>query len=88
MKQVEDTKTVDWVLPNRPRGRPPTGVAMTAAEKQKARRERLKASGVEPVTMNLDAEVMEALRNFTKYKDETLGQAASRILRDRLLRKR
>lgn len=40
MKQAEDTKTTE--LPGlRRRGRPPTGTAMTNAERQKAYRERL-----------------------------------------------
>lgn len=88
MKQPEDSKTVDIFGLKRPRGRPPSGDAMTAAERQKARRERLKASGADVATFTLDADVLEALRKFTEFKDETLGQAVSRILRDRLLRKR
>jgi hypothetical protein len=70
------------------RGRPPTGNAKTNAQRQRERRERLLSQGIETLTVDVDAEVAEALRKFVQFKDETLGQVASRVLRDRLLRKR
>jgi formylmethanofuran:tetrahydromethanopterin formyltransferase len=72
----------------RPRGRPATVVAMSAAERQRARRERLRAVGGDVLTVSVDADVLEALRKFVEFKDMTQGEAVTRILRDRLLRKR
>lgn len=99
MKQAIDTKTgdllpvlADLVPPvdpvRRPRGRPPSGNAQTAAQRQAARRERLKASGVEALTFLVDDEVAAALRKFVEFKDMTQAEAINKILRDRLLRKR
>jgi hypothetical protein len=89
MKQPGDNKTVD-MLPaaKRPRGRPSTGVAMSAAERQRAYRERLRAVGGDVLSVTVDADVLEALRKFVEFKDITQGEAVTRILRDRLLRKR
>lgn len=72
----------------RQRGRPRTGGAMTAAERQKARRERLRASGVGSLTVDLPLEVIEALNKFLQFKDETQDQLIERLLRQQLLRKR
>ena len=89
MKQVEDKKTLDLFGPmKRHRGRPATGVSMTAAERQQARRDRIKAAGGDVLTVTVDGEVAEALRRFVQFKDMTQGEAVTRILRDRLLRKR
>lgn len=89
MKDMTDTRTVDLVGDlKRGRGRPVSGTALTPAERQKQRRERLRASGIEPLTVMVDSEVAAALRKFGQFKEETLGQIASRLLRDRLLRPR
>lgn len=96
MKQAEDIKTCELAgvevvqdAPKRGRGRPPaSGVAMSAAERQKLRRERLKVWGVEPLTFLVSEEVAAALRKFVEFKDMTQAEAIDRILRDRLLRKR
>ena len=61
---------------------------MTAAERQQARRDRIKAAGGDVLTVTVDGEVAEALRRFVQFKDMTQGEAVTRILRDRLLRKR
>jgi hypothetical protein len=70
------------------RGRPSTGLAMSGAERQRLRRERMRASGKETLTVDVDADVVERLRQFVEFKDMTLGEVVSRVLRDRLLRKR
>lgn len=96
MIQANDNKTGDLLtvlaVPDapvkRPRGRPASGLALSAAERQAARRERLRASGVEPLTFLVDDEVAAALRKFVEFKDMTQAQAINAILRDRLLRKR
>ena len=88
MKQDIDTATGDLFGGKRPPGRPATGAAMTAAQRQAARRARLKQEGRESITLVLDQDVIDALDRFVKHKDETKSQAAERILRDRLLRKR
>lgn len=70
------------------RGRPSTGKALTPAQRQAARRARLAAEGVEVVTFEVSGEVAERLRDLVEFKEETLSQAADRILRAYLLRKR
>ena len=75
--------------PDRRRGRPPTGNALSASARQARRREKLEAEGktlLPRVVVSL--EVQEALAKFIKFKNMTLGDALDRIVRDRLLRKR
>lgn len=72
----------------RRRGRPPTGKAMTAAEKKAASRARLAAEGKAVLTVDVSLEVIEALRKHVQFKDEPQGDAVDRILRAYLLRKR
>lgn len=76
-------------------GRPPTGNAMTPAQKKAAQRARLKAEGIEQVNLNLPKDVADALRGYVERKNAdtaaelvTLGDAATAILRGYLLRKR
>lgn len=83
-----DRRTGDMFGAPRRRGRPSSGCALTSAQRQAARRARLAEEGKEELTLALDTEVVEALRRFVQFKDETLGDAANRMLRDRLLRKR
>ena len=72
------------------RGRPPTGKALSAADRQRRRLEKLEAEGkalLPRVVVSQD--VQTALANFIRFKDGmTLGDALDRIVRDRLLRKR
>lgn len=83
------SKSIDLSLDlKRPRGRPVTGNAMTAAERQKLRRERLRAAGDEVITLTVSLEVADALRRSVKFKDLTLGEAFNKIVYDRLIRKR
>lgn len=89
MKDINDNITVDLAGElRRPRGRPVSGNAMTASERQRARRARLAASGAHVFTVAIDADVVDALRAFLEFKDETQSSLVNRILRDRLLRKR
>jgi hypothetical protein len=73
----------------RKRGRPSTGKALSASERQARRRAKLKAEGkalLPPAVVS--QEVEKALEKFIQFKDMTLGDALDRIVRDRLLRKR
>lgn len=86
---------VTLVLPGVPqrRGRPVTGVALSAAERMRALRERKKAEGRVQVSFFLSQDEAEALRAYVKRRSSdaeemTLGDAVGRIVRDRLLRKR
>lgn len=89
MKQPEDTKTLDLLGMNtRGRGRPRSDQAKSGAERQKARRERLRASGLGVLSVDVSLDILDALEKFVQFKDETKGQVVDRILRDRLLRKR
>ena len=71
------------------RGRPSSGKALTAAERQKRRLAKLEAEGKALLPqVVVSHQVQQALENFIKFKDGmTLGDALDRIVRDRLLRK-
>ena len=69
-------------------GRPVSGVAMTGAQRQKARRDRLRAAGVGSLTVELPLDVIQALNEFMRFKDVTQDQVIERLLRQQLLRKR
>lgn len=72
------------------RGRPTSGKALSAVDRQKRRLAKLEAEGktlLPPVVVS--HEVQRALTKFIQFKDSmTLGDALDRIVRDRLLRKR
>lgn len=70
------------------RGRPPTGEAMTHAERQKRYREKMRSMGLEDMTVTVTAEVRSALAKHVEFKDVALGEVVDRILRAYLLRKR
>lgn len=89
MKYAEDSRQGDLIAGfTRQRGRPSTGKAMTAAERQKARRDRMRAAGVGTLTVELPLPVIEAMNRFLQFKDETQDQLIERLLRQQLLRKR
>ena len=71
------------------RGRPASGKALSAADRQARRLAKLEAEGKALLPpMVVSREVKLALAKFIKYKDMTLGDALERIVRDRLLRPR
>jgi hypothetical protein len=75
--------------PQTKRGRPSTGSALTASQRQARRREKLEAEGKALLPpMVVSQEVKAALAKFIQFKDMTLGDALEKIVRDRLLRKR
>ncbi|MRW85271.1 hypothetical protein GJ698_14395 [Pseudoduganella sp. FT26W] len=89
MKYGNDHRQLDLVSSaNRQPGRPPTGVAKTAAERQAARRERLAKKGKGVLTVDVSQEVIEALDKYVQFKDVTKGDVVDRLLRGALLRKR
>lgn len=75
--------------PVRKRGRPSTGNALSASDRQARRLAKLDAEGkaLLPAVV-VSKEVRTALTKFIQFKDMTLGDAVDRIVRDRLLRKR
>jgi len=85
-------------VPKRP-GRPPTrpqdekSLKAAAAARKREQRARDAAQGLEIVTIKLPKEVADALRAYVARKNAdskpvTMGEAAEKILRDRLLRPR
>lgn len=78
------------VVGTRRRGRPVSiDGAATAAERQAARRRRLKEkAGKGLLTVEVSLDVIAALDAFVKFKDVTKGEVVDRILRGTLLRKR
>lgn len=59
-----------------------------AAARKRAQRARQSAAGLEPVSVVLPAEVVDALRKHIEFRDLTLADAVEKALRDRFLRKR
>lgn len=89
MKQLEDKATGDLLEGfKRPVGRPRTGKAMSAADRQKLRRDRLATEGKGMLTVEVKLDVIAALDAFVRFKDVTKGDVVDRILRGTLLRKR
>lgn len=72
------------------RGRPATGKALSAADRQVRRVANLEAQGKTLLPrVVVSQEVKRALAKYIQFKDGmTLGDALERIVRDRLLRKR
>lgn len=94
MKQVDDNKAIDMLAGpiKRGRGRPKSSTRpMTGAEREKARSERLKASGVGFLKVQVSVELLEALDRFAASKDRPLVESKSevveRVLRGYLMRK-
>lgn len=87
MKQATDFSTIDMLPGSRGRGRPVTGQALSAAERKRKSRA-AKAGVVSTLTVELPADVVEAMREFLEFKDETQSQLIARLLRSQLLRKR
>ncbi|MDY0965397.1 hypothetical protein [Massilia sp. CFBP9026] len=87
---MERTNDEDTQPANSPkRGRPPTGKAMSAADRQARRVAKLEAEGKALLPrIAVSREVQQALYKFIQFKDMTLGDALERILHDRLIRKR
>lgn len=88
MREKTDLKTLELPGVKRPPGRPPKPDAMTAAERQAARRARLRASGIAQLSVDVPIDVLDALSKFVEFKDLTKGEVVARVMRDRLLRKR
>lgn len=89
MKQLEDKATGDLLDGfKRPVGRPRTGTAMSPADRQKLRRDRLATEGKGMLTVEVKLDVIDALDAFVRFKDVTKGDVVDRILRGTLLRKR
>ena len=89
MKHQKCEQNGDLFSPiKRGRGRPPTGVAKTSAQRQKDRRERLRDDGKAFLTVHVDAQVLAGLKAYIRFKDITPDQVIEKLLRQQLLRKR
>jgi hypothetical protein len=93
MKQAGDKFTGDvfeymGVKAGAGRGRPANPDARTPAQRKADQRARLKAGGVQTITLDVSAELVEAIKKAIKFKTETQSQVVERILRNQLLRKR
>ncbi|SPK73202.1 conserved protein of unknown function [Cupriavidus taiwanensis] len=85
MKDANDKVTGELVPVKRKRGRPSTGNAMTAAERQAAYRAR---NDLVAVTVELPRDLVDALSDYLKFKDVTRNEVFAKLLRSQLLRKR
>lgn len=91
MRYGEDGRQLELeVVGTRRRGRPVSvDGAATGAERQAARRDRLKKeAGRGVLTVEVSLDVIAALDAFVKFKDVTKGEVVDKILRGTLLRKR
>lgn len=89
MSNVKDSVTRDLLGGAiRQRGRPVTGNAMTAAERQARRREKLREQGVGVLTVSISVDLLERLDEFVRFKDVSKDAVVERILRSQLMRKR
>jgi hypothetical protein len=91
MRYGDDGRQLELeVIGVRRRGRPVSvDGAATAAERQAARRNRLKnEAGKGVLTVEVSLDVIAALDAFVRFKDVTKGDVVDRILRGTLLRKR
>lgn len=71
------------------RGRPATGQALSAAERQARYRARKLEAGKAILTVEVGQDVVDALQAHVQFRDGvTQGQVVDRILRAYLLRKR
>lgn len=85
MRDANDSVTGELVPVKRKRGRPSTGTAMTAAERQAAYRAR---NDLVTVSVELPRDLVEALTDYLQYKDTTKNAVFEKLLRTQLLRKR
>lgn len=90
MKQAEDKRTIDPLgFPKRGRGRPRGDQpAKSGAERQKALRDRLGASGRGFLTISLPLDMIVALDEFIKFKDTNKDAVIEKLVRQQLMRKR
>jgi ATP-dependent Clp protease ATP-binding subunit ClpA len=72
----------------RQRGRPVTGSALTPAQRQARRREKLKEQGVGVLTVSISVDLLDRLDEFVRFKDVTKDAVVERLLRGQLMRKR
>jgi hypothetical protein len=85
MRDAHDRVSKEMFPVPRKRGRPSTGQAMTAAERQAAYRAR---HNLVPVTVQLPADLVEGLDQYLKFKDTTKNEVFAKLLRSQLLRQR
>lgn len=89
-KQKEDRVTRDLVTPKR--GRPASANPLTDAQRKAAQRAKLKAAGIEQVTVTLSAEIVAALRTRCKATatrpERTQREVIEELLSNQLVRKR
>lgn len=94
MTDANDNVKIDPTGPlKRPRGRPKGSTpALSGAQREKARSERLKAAGVGFLKVELSHDLLDALDRFAASKDrarvESKSQVVERVLRAYLMRKR
>lgn len=85
MKQATDKTTRELPAKPKPRGRPPTGNAMTAGERKAKQRAAL---GLTVLSVELPSELVEQLNDYLKFKGTTKSAVLTKLLTSQLLRKR
>lgn len=85
MRDSHDKYTMEMGELPRLRGRPATGRAMTAAERQRKYRAK---NNLKSFTVHIDEELWSALEVYQLGKDLTKSAVVEKLLRTQLLRKR
>lgn len=85
MRDSNDKRTLMIADLPMPRGRPATGKAMSAAERQRKYRAK---NNLKSFTVHIDMELWEALEKYQLGKDLTKSAIVEKLLRNQLLRKR
>ena len=80
MKDAHDTQTPDLIPTPKPRGRPRTGAAKSAAERQRAYRKRARGNDRENLNVMISAEARVSLDALARHAEVTLAEVLERLL--------
>ena len=89
MKDAHDTQTPDLIPTPKPRGRPRTGAAKSAAERQRAYRKRARGNNRANLNVMISAEARVSLDAIARHKGCSLAEVLEPLLiaeKDRIVR--
>ena len=80
MKDTNDTQTIDLIPPKKPRGRPRTGTAKTAAERQRTYRKNARGRDRAALSVMISAEARVSLDALARHTKATLAEVLEQLL--------
>ena len=80
MKDAHDTQTPDLIPTPKPRGRPRTGAAKSAAERQRAYRKRARGNDRANLNVMISAEARVSLDALARHAEVTLAEVLEPLL--------